>query len=640
MQFDGNKKILLFILFIAALLRFYNFFDIPFTHDEFSALFRLNFDSFGELIEKGVKVDGHPAGVQVFLYYWTKIFGTDEWIVKLPFTIAGIFSVYLIYLIGREWYNETVGLISAAYLASIQYTVMYSQIARPYASGLFFTLAMVYFWTQLIKKPDKRFSINLSLYTLFAVLSVYNHYFSFLFAIIVGITGLFLINKQLLKKYLIAAGVVFLFFVPYIPVFLHQLKIGGVGTWLAKPKPEIFLDYIEYIFQYSKLALLATSVVFFVTLVKAGREYPFKTTLMFFLWFLLPMVIGYFYSVYRNPVLQFSVLIFSFPYLYFVIFGHSGNLKPLTNLVLVLLIMSVNIYALIFERQHYKLFYNSIYEKILSDFTGARNEHKKALALVFSNRNITDYYLKKKNININFVWLNQLDKEYDLRKTLKDNFNKCDYVYLGATSFIKPDYVPIITEYYPYIVFMHNYAGGTTYLFAKNGKNKIDSLVCLTDFESNKNSTYWHASKSKITTCGNTKCYTVGKEQEWGPGCEIPLDSITSSKNDFVDVSVDVSLPDSCNYMPDVTLVTELRSGGKTVYWNGYNLKNFIDTVPFKRISLINSVKLSDIYLNYDSLILKTYIWNKSKRVLLIDNFTIKARKGNPFVYGLVEKLP
>ena len=91
----SNRTILFLILLVAAALRFYNYFEIPYTHDEFSALFRTQFDSFSELIAKGVKIDGHPAGVHVFLYYWTKIFGYSEWIVKLPFTILSICSVYL-----------------------------------------------------------------------------------------------------------------------------------------------------------------------------------------------------------------------------------------------------------------------------------------------------------------------------------------------------------------------------------------------------------------------------------------------------------------------------------------------------------------------------------------------------------------
>ena len=103
----SNKAAIYLILIVAIALRFYDYFSIPFTHDEFSALFRLSFPDFNTLIEKGVKVDGHPAGVHVFLYYWTLFFGKAEWVVKLPFTICGVVSIYVLYLIAQKWYNET-----------------------------------------------------------------------------------------------------------------------------------------------------------------------------------------------------------------------------------------------------------------------------------------------------------------------------------------------------------------------------------------------------------------------------------------------------------------------------------------------------------------------------------------------------
>ena len=199
----ANKHILYFILLVATTLRFYNYFHLPFTHDEFSALFRTQFDSFTKLIEYGVKTtDTHPAGVQVFLYYWTKVFGMTEWVVKLPFTLSGIAAVYLIYLIGKEWYNETIGLISAAFLASLQFAIMYSQLARPYTSGLFLCLLMVYYWSLLIRTPAKVFNRNLIFFILSAALCTYNHHFSLLFAAIVGISGLFFIRTAVLDKIL------------------------------------------------------------------------------------------------------------------------------------------------------------------------------------------------------------------------------------------------------------------------------------------------------------------------------------------------------------------------------------------------------------------------------------------------------
>lgn len=52
-----------------------------------------------------------------------------------------------------------------------------------------------------------------------------------------------------------------------------------------------------------------------------------------------------------------------------------------------------------------------------------------------------------------------------------------------------------------------------------------------------------------------------------------------------------------------------------------------------------HSIKLSDIYLNHDNIVLKTYIWNKSRKNFVIKDFEIKLRKGNPIIYGLYEKI-
>src|SRR5690606_31293576 len=95
---------------------------------------------FGELIDLGVCKDTHPAGVQVFLFYWIKLFGISEAAVRLPFVIAGILSVLLVYLIAKRWFNETVALLSAAAIAFLEFPITYSQLARPYASGLLFSL--------------------------------------------------------------------------------------------------------------------------------------------------------------------------------------------------------------------------------------------------------------------------------------------------------------------------------------------------------------------------------------------------------------------------------------------------------------------------------------------------------------------
>ena len=116
-----DKLLILGILLVASALRFYRFTDIPFTHDEFSVWSRLVYDNLSDILEKGVKLtDTHPAGVQVFLYYWTMLFGKAEWVFKLPFALMGIWSVWMVFLVAKKWFSKTTGFLSAATLATLQ----------------------------------------------------------------------------------------------------------------------------------------------------------------------------------------------------------------------------------------------------------------------------------------------------------------------------------------------------------------------------------------------------------------------------------------------------------------------------------------------------------------------------------------
>lgn len=126
----GKQGTIIIVLTVGTVLRFYGFPHIPFTYDELSAWGRTDFTSFRELIDHGVRGDGHPALIQVFLFYWRKLFGDSEASFKFPFLLMGIASIYLSYLLGKKWFSETTGLLSAAFVSVLQYTVMYSQIAR------------------------------------------------------------------------------------------------------------------------------------------------------------------------------------------------------------------------------------------------------------------------------------------------------------------------------------------------------------------------------------------------------------------------------------------------------------------------------------------------------------------------------
>ena len=69
---NREERFLIMTVFIPVIfLRFYDLGDFSLSNDELSAIVRLRANSIIELIQFGVvKTDPHPAGVQIFLYFW------------------------------------------------------------------------------------------------------------------------------------------------------------------------------------------------------------------------------------------------------------------------------------------------------------------------------------------------------------------------------------------------------------------------------------------------------------------------------------------------------------------------------------------------------------------------------------------
>jgi hypothetical protein len=616
----NDKKWLNIACFILIALagiasRFWDYGSVPFTFDEMSALFRTRFDNLPELIRNGVCPDGHPPLVQVFLYYWTKIVGEAAWIVKLPFTLCGLGSLVFSYLIGKKWFNCTVGMVVAAFLSTMEYTVMYSQIARPYISGLFFALAMVYFWTLLIQNPDKKNPVVAILYAFFALLASYNHHFSLLFAAIVGVSGLFFLRRKALIKYMIINAIIVILYLPNLPIFFMQLKLGGVELWLAKPHNDWLLGYVQYLFHFS---IGVGIVVIALTLMGwfRPRKELGKMMILSAVWFFLPFLIGFFYSRYVNAVLQYSVLIFSFFFLLLLLFGQIKKQSSVVNLILLVIILSVNMFTLVRHRQYYRLFYDSPFEKMLIDKQKAQQKYNAIYSLVSWNRCI-NYHLNKLAIKDDFTHLDSLEEPRLLIHFLEKTSKATDYLYVGAFSSVPPESFPIIKNYFPYIEELHDYPAATTAVFGKYNTRFPNVLYYDTLL---------------FIDCETRK---LDKMESYSEAITFPLWNIITHENNFIDISVEVL----GNGKDSSILVADLSSKGQNIDWRGMPFYRY-DTRQGEWSKVYFSLKLSDIYLNYKNIELKIFIWNECSEDVTTRNLCIKRRDGNRVVYGLTEKIP
>ena len=328
------------VLIIAFLIRLIHGLSYGFSNDELSALARLQYNSLNEIINKGVVVDFHPAFVQVFLYFWTKLFGISLFVVRLPFILAGTASVWVTYKAGITWFNRTSGAISGVFIAFLGYTIVYSEIARPYAFGLLFSSLTLYYWGLIFIRKKQSWQ-NFILLGVWVLLSMYTHYYSFLVSGLMFASGIFFLNRSTFKKYLTAAIIFIVLYLPFLPVFIEQISRGGVGGsggWLGKPTSDWLWLYIQYVFNYSYLLILIVAFGIVVSTLTSFKIRYYKALLLL-VWFLISFTFGFYYSLSVNPVLQFSVLIFCFPGLVlFFSFGLTSLNKILSPLLTTLLI--------------------------------------------------------------------------------------------------------------------------------------------------------------------------------------------------------------------------------------------------------------------------------------------------------------
>ncbi|KPL21556.1 MAG: hypothetical protein AMS23_09125 [Bacteroides sp. SM1_62] len=637
-RISSNHLVLLFILLTGTLLRVWHLMEIPLTHDEFSVIFRTGYDSFAELIEQGVMVDVHPAGIQVFMNYWIELFGQSAVAVKIPFIIFGFFTILLVYELGEEWFNPSVGLITATFIACLEYTVMYSQIARPYMSGLFFSLLMVYGWQRYLFSPGKSSIAWLILYVIASAICAYNHYFSLLFAAIVGVTGLFFITWRRFISYSVAGVAIFGLYIPHLSIFFHQFQEKGVEGWLGKPDNDFIVDYIGYIFHFSPLvyAMVAIIIVAGIRLQKGPGLLKSKFFYISLAWFSLPILIGFFYSRYVNAVLQYSGLIFTFPFFLFLVFGNLPDFKKSVKYLAVPLISLVLILTLIYGRQYYSLFYQSRFKHLILDTEQTISEYgaDNCLVIMDSHKKISDYYYEALDIRFDHFHYDDFTDRNAFIDLIKNT--EKDYLSLAVDSHTDLALPGIIMQYFPSMMLKKDYFGGNYYLFSRTEGKEGSILFTSRNGFSGEGPGWSRITDSLlIDSAGidDSPAYLMSGGQEFSPTFSYPLGDLVNQRTDMIDVSVNIRNRDSLNQS---LLVLQVKGKRGLLKWTASHFRDY-DRGKGDWYTVHHTFRTAQNP-RRKNLQVNVYIWNRDKTNFLCNNFIVRSRKGNPVLYGLLEK--
>ena len=610
-----DKVFLSVTLLVAAFLRLYNLGSVPFMHDEFSALTRTSFDTFSELLREGVMLnDSHPAGTQAFLYYMVKLFGWNEFWLKLPFALMGGGSVYLIFKIGQQWFNTNVGLFSAALAAISELFVFYSQLIRPYSSGLFFILLFVYYWNRILftdEKPSLKTCIG---FALSAFLSSQMHNFSLAQAGLIYIAGLLFLkkdNKLQIKAYFFSGLAALILFLPTSFIFYHQLFVnGGIGGWLSMPDNSFILDFFQYSLNYSHLLIF--SIIIFIAAPfltdKFNKDNKILLRIVGIALFVIPFILAFAYSKLKEPILQFSTLIFGFPFLIIVMFSFydAKKISLLEKSVVIGCILFIGVSSLIFGRQYYEQVYNQGFDQIAVEMKKDQDCHADSISFVsFSNGTfMTEFYQDRENISNNQCFKKNINI-YEYQEYLSN----LDTKYLGVGLTDHSDIALEMTSliFYPNIIKECQWFN-TKYFLLSKGDNNGMTLI-----ESDKN---------------------IPQGNEWGDSFKIKPDATENING--IGFIAEIQSVDT---IKEMVFVMEIRDSknDSLLHWRGNDIKGNV-FLPEKKYYLTTDFHFDEKQ-DKNDVYIKTFIWNRDKKNVNIDKIFFYNSKKAPYFDGLYKPL-
>ncbi|MDD5110523.1 MAG: glycosyltransferase family 39 protein [Patescibacteria group bacterium] len=163
-----SRNIFIAIIIAAAVLRFWNLGGPDMVTDEvYYALRGIGYlDYIGSTLQSTplfwfdplpswtqLSMHDHPPLTFLVEHLFFAMFGVSVFVARLPFALAGIGSVFLIYLIGRKMFDERTGLIAAAVMAVSSQAAFVSRTALMEPLAIALILLTWYLFLLALEKP-------------------------------------------------------------------------------------------------------------------------------------------------------------------------------------------------------------------------------------------------------------------------------------------------------------------------------------------------------------------------------------------------------------------------------------------------------------------------------------------------------
>ena len=194
--------------------------------------------SFAGMIANLRTTDVHPPLYFSVLWATVHVFGSGEMAVRLPSIIAGGLVVPMLYLLGKEAYDQRTGVVAAAVGSVAPIMVWYSQEARMYALLMLFGVIALWAQVRIFNRGGRFVWV---IYAVASIALVWTQYFGALQVVVQQLAFVYVMwsryrrgepVREMVIGWAVTLSAVVVWLAPLVP-FAHQQFVvnqtGGQG---------------------------------------------------------------------------------------------------------------------------------------------------------------------------------------------------------------------------------------------------------------------------------------------------------------------------------------------------------------------------------------------------------------------------
>lgn len=474
-RFFERHGMFIFLVLIGMTFRLLFMYHQGLSNDELSAWNRTRFDSWIDFWHQGVKAgDMHPVFYQALLWIWVRIFGDSEIALRTPSLLFYLANSWIIYQLGSRFFSKRAAWMVLAVYAGLGFTIIHTVFARPYNSGTFFVLLLVWSLLEIrvITKKITGWYLGVFIGFLGAMLS---HYFAFLTVGVIGVCALFYLPKQRIFDLLLIGFLAILAFLPHLPITLFQLNQGGLG-WLPPPTWNWITTFFYQFFNYSYGIAFLFLGILIVAFVRGPSVQSAEEKFLFRI-FGFTYVTGHLLSLFYTPVLRELVMLFTLPLLLLVVFNRLQNRSSARFSMGILTVsVCVGIHSIVSFRLFQPVNFGVFREigQVVNQAEQSLGRENIAFASNFCDVEYINYYYDNDVTESITDWMNG-EVVYSLNERAK-KANQSHFVYNWSNNFHMPMYYETIRQHFPYVQKHIDYFNAAATIFSKNVSDSSTGL--------------------------------------------------------------------------------------------------------------------------------------------------------------------